>query len=797
MGVAQGETFLKALQGAVPEDVRGKLTAAVSEIVQTEGLNLNLDGLKGVKLPSIPSEVKLKIREKLTGNAKNGIDGNLGEPKKGEIGKEPYHRNESHNEFVSREHDIEMSQEPDLHMARKVTNSVDSDKSQQETDLERDTPLSSSKDASEYGQSHERSEPGQESSTQASKNIENELAEKNVDGNDNQEAVMQEKIKPSPSDPGKYADQTSIREANDIQKDEKLETQHDPGKQPLNSQGDVMSLPSLQSFEHQDVLESESESNSSGDKQNIGEAIVGKSEEMPPKDLSSPPSSAPSPISVSQALDALTGFDDSTQMAVNSVFGVIENMIDQLEKDNSHNDNVKIRKEEDIASSPEKPSSDVRDMTEKCISIVNRQGLAEENDFEESSASSKWGGVTELNTKNFSGNHIPMNGISIAILNDQNACYNQSNMTGESRGQDITNSTFLSDSPKLRLVDKLPIRIIVNSYSGMPDNFSRKDAAANDSKETSLDLDSTTDLFLEYFPEEGQWGLLDQLGSTKDSMPGNNGSVNNVNAKGEIINYPRQVNGREKIIEPSYVIVDDDYGNASNEQEIVEANSECSKKLKFSTLFKEDILSSVESVVLDTLKVEVGRRIGTSNISSVLSSDMEQVAAAVALSLRQSDKVGILLETQHTCSGKFDKLDVEHFVGIITSAVYGTTHLRKIIPVGVIAGSILASLGKYLQEFFEEKEERHGSLAEEIETKYNQSDLLGKTKTSAFVEIPVGGENKVTKSMTDEKIMAGAVTAALGASALLAHQKVDKVTSMIVCIITSLRMLFFFGAQHI
>lgn len=37
-------------------------------------------------------------------------------------------------------------------------------------------------------------------------------------------------------------------------------------------------------------------------------------------------------FSVSQALDALTGLDDSTQAAVNSVFGVIEDMLTQLEE---------------------------------------------------------------------------------------------------------------------------------------------------------------------------------------------------------------------------------------------------------------------------------------------------------------------------------------------------------------------------------------------------------------------------------------------------------------------------------
>ncbi|TVU09676.1 hypothetical protein EJB05_43166, partial [Eragrostis curvula] len=76
--------------------------------------------------------------------------------------------------------------------------------------------------------------------------------------------------------------------------------------------------------------------------------------------------SKPSPVSVTQALDALTGFDDSTQMAVNSVFGVIENMIDQFEKqqdsenaeDSDDNvDGTSVRTESHVRENTENSSS--------------------------------------------------------------------------------------------------------------------------------------------------------------------------------------------------------------------------------------------------------------------------------------------------------------------------------------------------------------------------------------------------------------------------------------------------------
>ncbi|XP_030938133.1 uncharacterized protein LOC115963312 [Quercus lobata] len=43
--VDQRETVVKALQDAVPEDVRQKLTTAVTGILHTRGTNLNLNGL--------------------------------------------------------------------------------------------------------------------------------------------------------------------------------------------------------------------------------------------------------------------------------------------------------------------------------------------------------------------------------------------------------------------------------------------------------------------------------------------------------------------------------------------------------------------------------------------------------------------------------------------------------------------------------------------------------------------------------------------------------------------------------
>ena len=66
--VDQRETVMKALQDAVPEDVRGKLRAGVSGIFHNQGTNFKLDGLLNIgSLPTMGSESKSKTQENAGG----------------------------------------------------------------------------------------------------------------------------------------------------------------------------------------------------------------------------------------------------------------------------------------------------------------------------------------------------------------------------------------------------------------------------------------------------------------------------------------------------------------------------------------------------------------------------------------------------------------------------------------------------------------------------------------------------------------------------------------------------------
>ncbi|GFY98498.1 myosin family protein with Dil [Actinidia rufa] len=69
------ETVMKALQDAVPEDVRGKLRAAVSGILHNQGTNFKLDGLLNIgSLPTmaLASESKSKTQENAGGLSSAG-----------------------------------------------------------------------------------------------------------------------------------------------------------------------------------------------------------------------------------------------------------------------------------------------------------------------------------------------------------------------------------------------------------------------------------------------------------------------------------------------------------------------------------------------------------------------------------------------------------------------------------------------------------------------------------------------------------------------------------------------------
>ncbi|MQL69099.1 hypothetical protein Taro_001428, partial [Colocasia esculenta] len=289
----QGETFMKALQGAVPEDVRGKLMSAVSEIMQSQGNKINVCKLKKIGwIPNISSSKKSKIKEQ-SGDISTA-DGPHRNPfadyKKSGVNSQERIQGDSVSNHIG-EHDAQDSKESSREKFSEASGHTKSKlefegKQNQSSEPEM---ISSSSETSEDTPNRRADDRHEDVHINLEASEPHFTEGKNVDARTNEKFVN-----PSINHEDSHVSDSSSVEHGRFQK-EANDTQDNNNENVQNSK----------------KIEEPSSNQSPGN----------------------PPS-----ISVSQALDALTGFDDSTQMAVNSVFGVIENMIDHLERETGKND---------------------------------------------------------------------------------------------------------------------------------------------------------------------------------------------------------------------------------------------------------------------------------------------------------------------------------------------------------------------------------------------------------------------------------------------------------------------------
>ncbi|XP_068657950.1 uncharacterized protein [Aristolochia californica] len=737
--VSQGETFMKALQEAVPDDVRGKLTSTVSEIVQTQGVNL--EGLKRIHwVPNVTSEVKSKFQEKFRGKnlqaATTGSEQASGKSQKSsEDGK----------------YQMDNINEGTMH---------DFDKN----------------DSDDGEQGHGKSEVSQEKITQPSGSIEtatdietvnhlNKTA-KVVDVKEDLGEQQKTNQKNDEAERQSAEDQTITKEEISIQKNEEKD-------QNMPSPDNESETPSSSVLSSGDVTKMQKDENESQKNEEKNVEVTNQSSSVKAEESSSLPSvpSEPSHISVSQALDALTGFDDSTQMAVNSVFGVIEDMIDHLEKETNHDVSGKDDKDEPSTFASESTTGkDESKLGKGGVNEVNVQSHTTQVD--EKPAEDHHVAESHQDTEILSEEKKPSPTLNSAFMNTfagsegNKVGFHQS---GEKFRSPDVGSTLMGETlSKVISGHNFPLYVTINPYPNLPyKGYVSKMFPPKVSK--SLDLDSTNNLFLEYFPEEGEWKVLDQLGQTRESTDYCKGS----NETGQSTQTPL-----EKIIETSYVILDDE-----NECKSAE---ECKTLDDFNvkdtgpvlqTGGRTDLNSLVSNTVLDTLKVEVGRRLGIADTKVMepdLSHDLEEVAEAVALSCTLNEKLNGLSELEDSAGEKFQG---QHIVEAILEAVQKTGHLRRILPLGVIVGSILAVLREHFHDGFQtEAKGQGGKLVDqshELRAQTKRSPPVEQKDQSADLDVLLarGTRKPESEHNKNECVMVGAVTAALGASALMAQRK--------------------------
>lgn len=764
----QGETLLKALQDAVPEDVREKLTGAVTGILQTPGTRLKFDGLLDVAwTPDVSSGLKSEIEEKVGESSSGGFDVDhhysYGIKKADEVVDSS--NIQPATDKPNREPELDLSPE-------KSQKTVNLGQSQSMSGDGVDTSGSAQKDHSEPGNNENHDEFSQE---------------KSVPCLDYGERGLEAGVKPnSPSPVSEHKDQGSgieTKEENNNHKTEEKTVASSTDENNLVSASTTEEVSPGSSSEAQ-VMESEGNDNQKKDDK-VMQPIQDQT-----KSIMGDPSGT---FGVSQALDAFAGMDDSTQVAVNSVFGVLENMLAQMEdgldEENRVEDgDVKEKKTESV--------------TEKNSGIDNHQlEKKEENESERGMQHPLTHHAVDNDSENsLHPQHDPMVGtVEEETIADLNSSSGKSMVGSQGikanihvienkngKADKFFGSELIADnSGKLRHVGDIPLYIKANPHEASFHNSYVRKCLMSKKHAKSLDVDSTTALLLDYFPEEGQWKLLEQ--------PGNIGiSAGNVVVESQVEgDSPAKSNDTDNFIEPSYVIFD-----TEKVQEPVtkyETRVHRDGKVEISDEQLEELMCFVKNIVMDSLKVEVGRRLSAPDMKKLkprLARDLELVANAVSLAIGHEKEYIWFVEGKRGSmfynSKKLGTLHGENIIRAISSAVRDTNYLRRVLPIGVIVGSSLAALRKSFnvttvndnrqrEVLSHLQANRSGgkshckfSVAEPDEKPFNKSDH----DSSLYNSVSGEGEKDVSKISNSNAVMVGAVTAALGASALLVNQQV-------------------------
>lgn len=695
---------MDALQDAVPEDVRAKLTNAVSGILHTQGTNVKLDGLMNVG-PIVASGLSTKIQEKVGevssgGNEdprSSGVDDDLAD---------------SHNDNEVSLDKTAVGLEPELQASDTLQNPIETVQVQpmQNMDISRELTAQNS-DYSENG-SDTGAQPDLPSHPESASSTEDSASDQNK------------------------MDQSYTASSAEAQLTESVGNDH--LKSEEKSSNSILNL-------------------SSSDSQTFD---------------------------VSQALEALTGMDDSTQMAVNSVFGVIENMITQLDNKTEVDDknevmeegpgsiteNPQFAKEYNGSMRKEKSGSDLKsqsDMLDNMSSNGGRDSLKDSR--------TRWVEKEKLieSPDSFKGNNIDKS--------EENHMVSHVNKPGSGTTELLASSRPLSEqSNKVRHLHTIPLFITRNTY-GDPfyKEYLRKYLLSKVQNAESLDLDRTTALFLEYIPEKDQWKLLEQ--------PENNEGSGADIAPREGVKEVTQAHSPSKadtdqVIEPSYVIMD-----AEQQQEPVQEYNAVDKTNEGVAIRNDRSESFVKNVISDSLKVEVGLRLSEESMNEMepnLSRDIEHLANAVSLTAGHSKSQIWFLDGEDCNLGKLGTLNGEDLVRAMSFAIQETSYLTSVLPYGVIVGSCLAALRKFFDVAAVNGIDQREAIALDqidpsvernrvqlVETEADRV-LVNKIDHKYTESKSTDGENIDLNKVGNATIMAGAVTAALGASAMLVRQQV-------------------------
>ncbi|KAJ6699058.1 ALPHA/BETA-HYDROLASES SUPERFAMILY PROTEIN [Salix purpurea] len=733
--VGQGETIMKALQDAVPEEVLGKLTTSVTGILQAQDRNLKVDGLlSSGEVPNIPiTKIQEKVREVSSEEVTSKDPHSPDQMERAEDLTDGSVNNQPETEKSG------AASEKELHSSKNIQKSIETIQSQVMSSQQGDPSGFDRKVPNESGHKNEKDEQGEKGlETSSIPNItshsekagsteetiideskveqgggtplveakrENKNEEKTADSSADQNGIVSANMTEEPRPPAVSAtdSQTIERDGNGDQKNEDKSADSSADQKRIVS-ANITEEPHPPAVSASDSETIETDGN--GDQKRENKTM------QPANDQNKPPTSDSNPptFSVTEALDALTGMDDSTQVAVNNVFGVLENMISHFEEETDHEKNIKNKNEAEgelVDSKPEK--------------------------LENANDSGKLGNGTRGPQGDTASNY---------------------EIKEEPKNDQLVSGKYLAGYD--RHVNSIPLYVTANPYGDFLQNkYFHRYLLSKIPNSKPLDLDTTTALLLDYFPEEGKWKLLEHPGITGESV---GGVITTSNDAGIKIQEPVE-----------------EYSTVEN----ITENGD----------ILDELIEFVKIVVLDALRIEAGRKLGAASkkeMKSYLARDLELVADAVSLAVgRNKDHTWCLKGKYHRIEGTEEKVGTvqgEQIVKAISSAVLRTNNLRRLLPVGVIIGSSLAALRKYFNVVTRNKNDikssgqtqNHGQKSQDkacIKEMDHKLTIKTAHTTSLNSSINRDGEEATLITTNNDRVMVGAVTAAFGASALLVQQQ--------------------------
>ncbi|CAO2823113.1 unnamed protein product, partial [Amaranthus hypochondriacus] len=466
--IGQGETLIKALEDAVPEDVRGKLTTSVSEILQAQGKNLNFDSL-----------LSIKHKAKTSAGSKSKNDNTS-----------MHSTSNANNDHLSDNIVASDSKTDSSDNSPRDVEKLDGEVTgaQPEKPLVR-SDISDSKELE-----------SQDDHKNLTKNLsETLISDENLDADGSRKVgQISESVEDSKVNSSSHISHGTHSEAGVMQSDKSLND--DTSQKESNIFGDVGEPKDSTSVQNNTSSAAESRpagtneaapasvsENQLSEKADDGSKT--KSENLQPKpDQTTVPDYKSPTFSVSQALDALTGLDDSTQVAVNSVFGVLEDMIAHLEEKN--NDSL-VNKE----SEEKNPISS---------SVNGKDGYSGELQLEKRTEGENTEDTIPLVMKRVNGH-------------DRNKSMKNSPTAASDREDNIRDLNLVIKNSSAAAFDKLnnfnkySFYITSDPYLNvLYREVLRKYVLPEMQKVKRMDRDSTDAPFLDNVPEDGHWVLIKQ-----------------------------------------------------------------------------------------------------------------------------------------------------------------------------------------------------------------------------------------------------------------------------------------------